>query len=143
MPELFDKLNTEAADEARVIKLPAVPVQVKVPLKVWVVPAVKVIVCGAVKVRLLKVALPETACVAPFKVTVPELWVKVPELEKFPATFIFAEDGAVSVLEPEMVRLLNELVELPEIAVVPLKVTVPERAVNAPLFAQLPATFNP
>ena len=77
----------------------------------------------------------------PFKVTVPELWVKVPEFEKFPATFMFAEEGAVK--EPEMVRLLNELVELPEIAVVPSNVAVPERAVKAPEFAQLPAMFKP
>ena len=80
-------------------------------------------------------------CEVPSKVIVPELWVKVPEFEKFPATFIFAEEGAVK--EPEIVRLLNELVEVPEIAVVPLNVTVPERAVNAPEFAQLPAMFKP
>lgn len=52
MPDALDRLNTEAAEESNVIRLPAEPVQVNVPLKVWVVPDVNVIVCGAVKVRL-------------------------------------------------------------------------------------------
>ena len=68
------------------------------------------------------VLLPPTELV-PLKVTVPLLLVKVPLLDQFPATFIFADDGPVSV--PEMVRLLNELVEPPEMVDVPLNVTVP------------------
>ena len=85
MSELFDKLNTEAADEARVMTFPEEPVQENVPLKVWVVPAVKVIVCGAVKVRLLKVELPETACVAPLSTTAPSP-VTAPPPDQLPDT---------------------------------------------------------
>ncbi len=97
MPDDLDKLNAEVVDEARVIRFPAVPVQLKVPANVCVVPAVKVTVCGAVKVRLLKVVLPLTAGVAPESVTVPELcvnvpsvWVQLPETENVPV-------GAVNV----------------------------------------------
>ena len=86
MPDAFDKLNTEAAEEANVIRFPAEPAQVNVPLNVWVVPAVNVTVCGAVKVKLLKVVVPETACDAPLRVTVEELAVNVPELAQLPAT---------------------------------------------------------
>ncbi len=48
---------------------------------------------------------------------------------------------AGAVKAPEIVRFLNELVEAPLMAVVPLKVTVPLLWVNVPLLAQLPATF--
>ena len=91
--------------------------------------------------KLLKIEEPETAWVVPLSVTVPELWVKVPELAQLPATLILADNGAVRA--PEIVKLLNELVELPEIAVVPLKVAVPERGVKVPELAQFPPTVTP
>ena len=71
MPDALERLNWEVVDEARVMTLPELPEQVNVPPMVWVVPAVKVTVWGAVKVRLLKVELPEIACDEPFRVTVP------------------------------------------------------------------------
>ena len=76
---------------------------------------------------------------APLKVTVPLLWVNVPPLfSQLPATFIFVF-GAVSA--PLIVTLQKELVLDPEMAVVPLKVTVPVPGVKVPLLVQLPATF--
>ena len=47
MPDDLDKVDAEVVVEARVIMLPAVPVQVNVPLNVWVVPLVNVTVFGA------------------------------------------------------------------------------------------------
>lgn len=88
MPDDLDKLNADVVEEAKVIRFPAVPAQVKVPPIVWVVPAVKVTVCGAVNVRLLNDVLPETAWLAPLNVTVFELEVNVPELAQLPVTSI-------------------------------------------------------
>lgn len=118
MPELFDKLNAEAADEARVIMFPTEPVQENVPLNVWVVPAVKVTVCGAVKVKLLKVVLPEIACVAPFKTTAPapEPVTVLPLPAQFPATFR-------AYVPPAIVPAV--CVRLPATVVVPPNVLVP------------------
>lgn len=87
MPDALDKVEADVVDEARVIMFPALPVQVNVPPIVWVVPLVKVTVCGAVSVKLLKLVEPETVCEAPLKVTVPELCVNVPSVYvQLPAT---------------------------------------------------------
>ena len=66
-------------------RLLAAPLSVRVFEIVWVVPAVNVIVCGAVKVRLLKVELPETACVAPLSTTAPSP-VTAPPPDQLPDT---------------------------------------------------------
>ena len=82
----MDSVAAEAAEAAMVMRLPDEPVQVNVPLIVWVVPDVNVTVWPAVKVRLLNVVLPFTVWDVPEKVTVYVEAVKLPLLVKFPGT---------------------------------------------------------
>lgn len=121
----------------------ASPVAVKEPLIVCVVPDVKLIVGLLVLsiVKLLKVVVPETVCVVPVKETVPLLWVKVPELEKLPATLnvpdveVNVPDAAtvkfpVEVMVGLLVAPVTETALLPSPTVtVPFAVTVPEAKV--------------
>jgi len=64
-----------------------------------------------VKVKLLKVVLPDTACEVPLSVIVPELWVKVPELEISSPT-VNVPDGAVRVRFAPIVRSFVTVSEL-------------------------------
>ncbi len=63
---------------------------------------------------------------------------KVPELVQLPATFIFAEEGAVRV--PVIFILLNVVTLDPLTVVAPLNVVVLVFAVKVPEFAQFPAS---
>lgn len=98
-----------------------------VPAIVWVSPAPKVRVSAVVTdlVRLLKEVESEMVWEVPSKVTVPELWVKIPpEWAKFPDTF--SAVGAV--------RVPEERVKAPFTSTVPeLPVSVPPDMVNPPL----------
>lgn len=73
----------------------------------------------------------------PVKVMVPPPLVNVPLFVQLPATFRLPE-GAVSELLPLITTLLNELVLVPEMAVVPPKVTVDEPELSVPLLTRLP-----
>src|SRR3989338_2097204 len=123
-----------AEEERSLILLALVPVRVKVPEIVWVVPAVKVSCFPAVvQVKLLKVVEPERIDVAAVsKVTVPEEWVKVPaEWVKLPATVkLFPEPGAVSVPD--------EIVTAPLASIFPLvAVRVPPSTVKLPVVVKV------
>ena len=108
----------------RTIRFPAAPVKVRAPMIVWVVPAVNVICLPAVvEVKLKNEVEPDIVeTPAPLKVTVPELWLKVPEFAQLPDTFMFPL-GAVSV--PDVIFTL-------------VVVTVPDEPVNVP-----PLIVNP
>lgn len=109
-----------------------VPFKTRVPLPWLKVPAVKVISPETFMILEGKVSevpfnamdLKEVGTVepltveVPLKVTVPLLWVKVPLLTKLPATLI---EGEFKV--PVTVILLKLVVEVPEMAEVPLKLT--------------------
>lgn len=146
VPEMVTLFNVVVEEPSMVV----VPLNVVVPLLCVYVPlltqllAIFIFAEGPVSapdmVMLLKVfVLEPLIAVVPLNVTVPLLCVNDPSLIQLPATFMFADEGPVSV--PEMLRLLNELVVDPLMLVVPLNVTVPLLCVNVPLFTQLRATF--
>jgi len=127
-------------------KVTVPPLALKAPALTQL-PATFIFAAGAVSVleaaisKLLKeFVLAPVIAVAPSKVTVPPLAVKVPALTQLPETFMFPA-GAVSVLNAAISRLLKELVLAPVIAVVPSKVTVPALLLNVPALTQLPETF--
>ena len=77
----------------------------------------------------------------PLNTTVPALLVNVPLLVQVPATLILVL-GAVNELEALIVTLLKELVLVPEMTVVPPKVTVEEPEFRVPLFIRFPLIAN-